>query len=153
MAVDLHEEYNQLPGKVFRWWAFSSTSMSEELALGFTRHANERTIFTIDAIGVDIAAFSAFPGEGEVLMLPGTSLMVEPGVMVQPGTWKFEASVWEAVRQEGTPAASPQSLPDGDLSPNDITDNGECIHQFQMTDLPHPDWEQIVYSMHTDAYT
>ena len=38
MSGELHEEYNQLQGKVFRWWAFSSTTMRESKAetfLGF----------------------------------------------------------------------------------------------------------------------
>merc|ERR1719460_2356208 len=60
----------------------------------------ERTLFAIDAVGVDIGAFSAFPGEKEVLMLPGTCLVVEPGVMVEDNYWKFESSVWEATQRQ-----------------------------------------------------
>merc|ERR1712032_734741 len=45
MSGDLHEEYNQLQGKVF---------MGD---------AGDRTLFSIDAIGVDISAFSAFQNE------------------------------------------------------------------------------------------
>merc|ERR1712176_1343819 len=74
MRADLHETYNQLPGQVLRWWAFSSTTTIASLAELFTGEKGERTLFTIDAIGVDIAAFSAFPTEKEVLMLPGTCL-------------------------------------------------------------------------------
>ena len=70
--VDLHEEYNQLQGKVFRWWAFSSTSQDESIASDFLGGAGESTLFKIDGIGVDIAAFSAFPNESEVLLLPDT---------------------------------------------------------------------------------
>ena len=32
MSGDLHEEYNQLQGKVFRWWSFSSTTPRESQA-------------------------------------------------------------------------------------------------------------------------
>ena len=66
--------------------------------MGTTGH---RTMFSIDAIGVDIAVFSAYPSESEVLLLPGTSLVVEPGVMVKkPNYWRFEVSVWKSVQQQ-----------------------------------------------------
>ena len=70
--VDLHEEYNQLQGRTFRWWAFSSTTQRESQAQTFLGQTGESTLFKIDGIGVDIAAFSAFPNESEVLLLPGT---------------------------------------------------------------------------------
>ena len=82
--VDLHEEYNRLQGRTFRWWAFSSTSQDESIASDFLLGgAGESTLFKIDGIGVDISPFSAFPKESEVLLLPGTCLVVEPGVMVE----------------------------------------------------------------------
>merc|ERR1711939_980121 len=99
MSGDLHEEYNQLQGKVFRWWAFSSTTIRESNAETFLGDG-DRTLFSIDAIGVDISQFSAFPHESEVLLLPGTCLVVEPGVMVEPNYWRFEASVWQAAQQQ-----------------------------------------------------
>ena len=75
MSGDLHEEYNQLQGKVFRWWAFSSTTRHRRNAVAyFGKPGENRTLFTIDAIGVDIAAFSAFPDETELLLLPGTCM-------------------------------------------------------------------------------
>ena len=70
--VDLHEEYNQLQGRTFRWWAFSSTTQREKQSKAFLGQTGESTLFKIDGIGVDIAAFSAFPNESEVLLLPGT---------------------------------------------------------------------------------
>ena len=102
MSADLHETYNQLPGQVFRWWAFSSTTINESQAEAFMANnlTGERTLFAIDAIGVDISAFSAFPDEKEVLMLPGTCLVVKPGVEVEDKYWKFEASVWEATQRQ-----------------------------------------------------
>ena len=66
---DHHDVYNQLQGQVFRWWAFSSTTTRESKAKTFMGDG-DRTLFTIDAIGVDISAFSAF-AESEVLLLPG----------------------------------------------------------------------------------
>merc|ERR1719362_2866172 len=68
MSGDLHEEYNQLQGKVFRWWAFSSTTTQESQAKAFLG-AGDRTLFSIDAFGVDISQFSAFQKESEVLLL------------------------------------------------------------------------------------
>merc|ERR1711907_481811 len=60
----------------------------------------DRTLFSIDAIGVDISQFSAYQNESEVLLLPGTCLVVEPGVMVERNYWRFEASVWDAAQQK-----------------------------------------------------
>ena len=100
MSASLHETYNQLPGQVFRWWAFSSTTMDEDVAERFMGMEGDQTLFTIDAIGVDISAFSAYPKEKELLMLPGTCLVVKPGVEVEPNHWKFEASVWEATQRQ-----------------------------------------------------
>merc|ERR1712224_417741 len=69
VKLDLHEVYSKLEGKVFRWWSFSSSTMSEAQT-GTFLGAGDRTLFIIDAIGVDIAAFSAFPREKEILLLP-----------------------------------------------------------------------------------
>merc|ERR1711944_171443 len=82
------------------WWAFSSTTTRESKIDVFIGDTGKRTVFTIDAIGVDIAAFSSYPNEREVLLLPGTCLVVEPGVMVEDKYWKFEASVWEATQRQ-----------------------------------------------------
>ena len=66
--MDLHEEYNQLQGRAFRWWAFSSTTQRESQACAFLGQTGEYTLFKIDGVGVDIAPFSAFPHESEVLL-------------------------------------------------------------------------------------
>jgi len=109
VALDLHEQYNQLEGKVFTWWAFSSTTRNKKLmcSSGFLGNGQSRTLFTIDAIGVDIAAFSAFPNESELLLLPGTSLTVKPGVNVESNFWKFEASVGKAAKRQPTQPTQP----------------------------------------------
>ena len=153
--VDLHKEYNQLQGRTFRWWAFSSTSQCESISKDFLGGAGESTLFKIDGIGVDIAAFSAHP-ESEVLLLPGTCLVVEPGVMVEDNCWVFQASAWDAAQQQfrqrqqhseannegGSEGRSASSLTDQD-------DSGKSIQHFQYTDLPHPGWEEIVSSTKT----
>ena len=99
VCLDLHKQYNQLQGRVFTWWAFSSTTMSAKLMQSklFLGEKGDRTLFSIDAIGVDIAAFSAFPDEQELLLLPGTSLKVQPGVEIEPNYWSFEAAVCHTV--------------------------------------------------------
>ena len=119
---DLHETYDQLQGQVFRWWAFSSTTPRESQAETFLGEG-ERTLFVIDAVGVDISAFSVFYDEREVLILPGTCLVVKPGVMVKPNYWKVEASVWQATNDSGILA-----MP---------------VARFQDTDMAHPGWEDI----------
>ena len=150
MSADLHEEYNQLQGQVFRWWAFSSTATQQSQAEVFLGKG-DRTLFSIDAIGADICKFSAFPGESEVLLLPGTCLVVESGVMVEPNYWKFEASVWQAAQQqqqqpqhhdEGKTENGEGGRPDSGI--NDRDDSGLSVSRFQNTDLPHPGWEEIV---------
>merc|ERR1712032_440209 len=136
-----HDVYNQLQGKTFRWWAFSSTTIQESKTKQFLGDG-DRTLFSIDAIGVDISQLSAFPHEKEVILLPGTCLVVDPGVMVEPNKWEFQASVWGAAQQE---LQQRQQHSEANNEP-DRDNSGESIHHFQYTDLPHPDWEQIVSS-------
>merc|ERR1712032_954128 len=156
-----HDVYNQLQGKTFRWWAFSSTTIQESKTKQFLGDG-DRTLFSIDAIGVDISQLSAFPHEKEVILLPGTCLVVDPGVMVEHNKWEFQASVWGAAQQElqqrqqhseannegglyslyieyRKARRSASTLPDRDNS-------GKSIQHFQYTDLPHPDWEKIMSS-------
>ena len=150
VRVDVHEEYNKLQGKVFRWWAFSSTTLKESMANVLLGKKGDRTMFSIDVIGVDIAAFSAYPDEAEVLMLPGTCLVVDPGVMVEPNYWTFEASVWKAIQQQRhqTHDESEKDENDAEGSPksmlDDWDDNGDSTTRFQNTDLPHPGWKTII---------
>merc|ERR1711939_910370 len=160
VTVDLHEEYNQLQGRTFRWWAFSSTTPSEKQAKEFLARTGAYTLFKIDAIGVDIAAFSAYPAESEVLLLPGTCLVVEPGVMVEPNKWEFQASIWDAAQQqlqqnqqhgEANNEGGSEERPASTLPGRD--DSGESTQHFQYTDLPHPGWEEVVYSMKTSYVT
>ena len=164
---DLHEEYNQLKDEIFTWWAFSSTTKRETQSEVFLGQGNEYTWFSIDAIGVDIAAFSSFPGEQEVLLLPGTCLVVEPGVMAKPKCWRFEASVWKAAQRRHQQHQLKEKNPHDDhdkdeknlhhdddekigaeersvnSDPPGTDEGGRCSCIFQNTDLPHPDWEQL----------
>ena len=148
MTGDHHEEYNQLQGKVFRWWAFSSTTTQKSQAERFLGDG-DRTLFSIDAIGVDISRFSAHQDEAEVLLLPGTCLVVEPGVMVKPNYWRFEASVWQAAQQQQLDQHDQGKAGNGesartDSGTNNRDDSGLSLSRFQNTDLPHPGWEEIV---------
>ena len=45
---------------------------------------------SINAVGVDIAAFSAMKNEEEVLLLPGLPLTNLPGENPEPDLWTFE---------------------------------------------------------------
>ena len=59
---------------------------------------------SINAVGVDIAPFSAMPGEEEVLLLPGVPLVNRPGENPEPGLWTFEIETPGApVSGEGDP--------------------------------------------------
>ena len=70
--------------------------------------------YSINATGVDIASFSAMPGEEEVLLLPGLPLVNHPGENPEPGLWTFEIE---------TPSAS-------------LSSNGEPLPV--MIDYVHP---------------
>merc|ERR1712100_656450 len=50
----------------------------------------KRTLSCLNAAGVDIAPFSAMPGEEEVLLLPGLPLVNFPGKNPEPDLWTFE---------------------------------------------------------------
>ena len=56
-----------------------------------THVLSHRTLlFSIDAVGVDIAPFSAMSGEEEVLLLPGLPLVNLPGENPETDLWTFE---------------------------------------------------------------
>ena len=78
--VDLRDKYPK--GKSVYWWAFSSTTKQLDLLEGntFLGSSGVRTQFMIEvSTGVDIERYSYFQGdesEAEVLLYPGTKLMV-----------------------------------------------------------------------------
>jgi len=153
IKADVHDVYSQLENKVFTWWAFSSTSTRKRQAEVFMS-GGQCTLFTIDAIGVDVSAFSSFPNEQELLLLPGTCLMVEPGVVAEAGHWTYEASVWRAAQERRDRCRHEQSdghSPKGNVVENNsatILNNQKDVggSVFQNTDLPHPGWETLVLS-------
>ena len=153
IRTDVHDVYNQLEHKDFTWWALSSTTTRKAQAHTFL-HRTEGTLFTIDAIGVDISACSSYPDEQEVLLLPGTRLIVESGVKAESGYWTYNASVWQAAKQRlpqyqnaSSDANSP--MENGvEKSPGvtPMSENHNRMSMFQNTDLPHPGWESILTS-------
>ena len=46
--------------------------------------------YSLNAVGVDVAAFSAMPDEAEVLLLPGLPLTNLAGENPEPDLWTFE---------------------------------------------------------------
>ena len=66
------------------------------------------SLCSINAVGVDIAPFSAMPDEAEVLLLPGLPLINLAGENPEPDLWTFEIETPSAsvTAMEGdTPAA------------------------------------------------
>ena len=51
---------------------------------------------SVNSVGVDIAPFSAMPGEEEVLLLPGLPLVNRPGENPEPDLWTFEVETPDA---------------------------------------------------------
>merc|ERR1712003_165671 len=96
IKLDLHEAYNILAGSTFSWWSFSSTTLDLSVLQSplFLGTEGNRTLFCIDAVGVDIAPFSNMPDEAEILMLPGTRMrIVKPGSNPEEGFWQYDAEV------------------------------------------------------------
>ena len=51
---------------------------------------NAQIVYSLNAVGVDIAPFSAMPSEEEVLLLPGLPLVNRTGENPEKGLWVFE---------------------------------------------------------------
>ena len=64
---------------------------------------------SINAVGVDIAPFSAMSDEAEVLLLPGLPLVNLPGENPEPDLWNFEL---ETPRASSVATASPPATID-----------------------------------------
>jgi len=67
------------------WWGFSSASKNVEVmnSEGFFGHTGSRTLFAVNSIfGVSIKYYSAYNGEDEVLLPPGTALKVDGILMI-----------------------------------------------------------------------
>lgn len=75
VALDLKKHYPK--GKVITWWGVSSCTAKLSVAKGFLGYSGRRTLFEIEpASAVGIKCFSAFTGEDEYLLAPGTQLEV-----------------------------------------------------------------------------
>jgi hypothetical protein len=68
---------NVLQGAVVTWWGVSSCTSERRVAEGFMGNSGVRILFEIDAHRAGpIKQFSAFQGEEEYLLAPGTQLLV-----------------------------------------------------------------------------
>merc|ERR1719247_3811515 len=122
VKLDLFETYNLLVDKVWCWWSFSSTTRNRDVLDTplFLGTEGKRTLFSINAVGVDIAPFSAMAQEEEILLLPGLPLVNQRGINPEPDMWAFQIE---------TPDASTAT---GD-SPS------------TMIDYVHPDWDTVFH--------
>lgn len=67
-------------GEIFFWWCFNSCAKAVDVLKAYL--GPEGTIFAIQAIsGKDISLFSAFPEEGEIILLPGTCLRMQSNAL------------------------------------------------------------------------
>jgi len=125
VKCELYETYNKLVDHVWSWWSFSSTTKDKDVLLDsslFLGREGKRTLFSVNAVGVDIAPFSTMPGEEEILLLPGLPLVNRPGENPEPDLWTFDIE---------TPIASNVSM-NGDLPTATI-------------DYVHPDWDAVLH--------
>merc|ERR1719362_337887 len=92
VRLDLYETDNLLVDKVWCWWSFSSTTRNRDVLETplFLGTEGERTLFSINAVGVDIAPFSAMAHEEEILLLPGLPLVNQSGINPEPDMWAFQ---------------------------------------------------------------
>ncbi len=75
MALDLRSQYPV--GRTVTWWGVSSCTSEPAVARGFLGNRGRRTLFEVTpARAVGIRRFSAFTGEEEYILTPGTRLEV-----------------------------------------------------------------------------
>merc|ERR1719247_3515648 len=122
VKLDLFETYNLLVDKVWCWWSFSSTTRNRDVLDTplFLGTEGKRTLFCINAVGVDIAPFSAMAHEEEVLLLPGLPLTNRLGENPERGLWTFDVE---------TPDASLATLESPSV----------------MIDYVHPEWNSLFH--------
>jgi len=93
VKLELHETYNLLSERVWNWRSFSSTTRDKsviERSPLFFGSSGKRTMFSVNAVGVDIAPFSANESEQEVVLLPGLPLVNRVGKNPAEDLWIFE---------------------------------------------------------------
>ncbi|MFI9121248.1 ADP-ribosyltransferase domain-containing protein [Streptomyces bikiniensis] len=75
VALDLRSQYPV--GRTVTWWGVSSCTSEPAVARGFLGNRGRRTLFEVTpARAVGIRRFSAFTGEEEYILTPGTRLEV-----------------------------------------------------------------------------
>ncbi|MET9930941.1 MULTISPECIES: ADP-ribosyltransferase domain-containing protein [unclassified Streptomyces] len=75
VALDLRSQYPA--GRTVTWWGVSSCTSEPAVARGFLGNRGKRTLFEVTpARAVGIRRFSAFTGEEEYILTPGTQLEV-----------------------------------------------------------------------------
>ncbi|GKQ40364.1 hypothetical protein ALMP_68900 [Streptomyces sp. A012304] len=75
MPLDLRAQYPL--GRTVTWWGVSSCTSEFNVARGFLGSRGKRTLFEVQPVrAVGIRSFSAFTGEEEYILLPGTQLKV-----------------------------------------------------------------------------
>ncbi|GAA4205590.1 ADP-ribosyltransferase domain-containing protein [Actinocatenispora rupis] len=83
VSLDLRAQYPK--GRTVTWWGVSSCTSEIGVAQGFLGSRGRRTLFEVHpARAVGIRRFSAFTGEEEYILAPGTQLTVT-GVTTQRG--------------------------------------------------------------------
>merc|ERR1712050_540935 len=84
-GVHLDLQQDHPPGSEVTWWGASSCTPVLSVAKGFLGSSGARTLFTVKHLSaVPIKEYSAFRGEEEWLLAPGTKLRVEK-VEKKPG--------------------------------------------------------------------
>jgi hypothetical protein len=75
VAADLRKHYPK--GEIITWWGVSSCTAKRSVATSFLGSKGKRTLFEVRAArAVSIRRYSAFTGEDEYLLAPGTQLIV-----------------------------------------------------------------------------
>jgi uracil DNA glycosylase len=75
VPLDLRAQYPL--GRTVTWWGVSSCTSEFGVARGFLGSRGRRTLFEVQPVrAVGIRSFSAFTGEEEYILLPGTQLKV-----------------------------------------------------------------------------
>lgn len=75
VAVDLRAQYPR--GRTVTWWGVSSCTPNLGVARAFLGSRGRRTLFKVNPVrAVGISGFSAFTGEEEYILAPGTQLQV-----------------------------------------------------------------------------
>ena len=108
-------------GARINWWSFSSTTKSGNGAVltdpMFFGEAGQRMLFVLHCVrGIDISAFSDFPQEDEVLLMPGATLEVTQ--VVPAGLLGGAAMVvLQQVDSADAPAAEPGAAAEPEAEP------------------------------------